>query len=233
MLNPDSMESEVIDKSAGCAEAPSRALISIVGENSFNNELLANFLHEQTGIACRCLFLDDFKNAIDQSADDISLIFLNCTGLAVRDLWSLLLADRRLGCNHCLVVLDHVDSEWRIEQQAINCGVRGILYDHQDLELYPRAVHAILDGELWYPRKVLEECLLADFAVPQMFKEQLLSLTLREREVLGLLASGLNNQDIARKLCVSRHTVKTHTYNIYKKINVTNRLHAMLWLTKT
>lgn len=229
---PGPMESEAIDKAVCSVDAPSRVMISIIGENSFNNELLANFLHEQTGIAYRCLFPDDLNTAIDHPADCISLIFLNCTGLAVQDLWSLLLKDRRFGCNNCLMVLDHVDSRWQIEQQAINCGVRGILYDHQDLELYPRAVRAILEGELWYPRKTLEECLTTDFAVPQMLKEQLLNLTLREREVLGLLASGLSNQDIARKLCVSRHTVKTHTYNIYKKINVTNRLHAMLWLSK-
>jgi LuxR family transcriptional regulator, positive regulator of biofilm formation len=226
------MKSEAVYKAVGCAEALSRVLISVVGKNAFNNELLANFLHEQTGIGCRCLFPDDFETAIDQSADRISLIFLNCTGMAVRDLWSLLLKDRSFSCNSRLIVLDHVDSQWRIELQAINCGVRGILYDQQDLELYPRAARAVLEGELWYPRKTLEECLMTDFAAPQMLNEQLLNLTLREREVLGLLASGLSNQDIATKLCVSRHTVKTHTYNIYKKINVTNRLHATLWLLK-
>lgn len=230
MRNLDPMASEALDIAGGGAEAPSRALISIVGENPFNNELLANFLNEQTGISCRCLYLDDLKTAVEQSGYHIGLIFLNCTGLVVPDLWSLLLNDRGFGCNNCLIVLHHVDPEWRIEVQAINCGVRGILYKHQDLELYPRAVRAIIEGELWYPRKILEECLQADYIVPQMFKEQLLNLTQREREVLGLLASGMSNQNIARKLCVSHHTVKTHTYNIYKKINVTNRLHATLWL---
>lgn len=225
------MESEAKDKAIGLTEPPSQALISVVGENSFNSELLANFLQEQTGMACRCIPLDNFETVIDQATDQISLIFLNCKGLSLRDLWSLLQINHQFSNNHCLLVLDHVDPQWQIEQQAINSGVCGVLYDHQDLELYPRAVRAILDGELWYPRKVLEERMQTDFAPPQMLKEQLLTLTMREREILGLLASGLSNQDIAKKLCVSRHTVKTHTYNIYKKINVTSRLHATLWLS--
>jgi len=45
-----------------------------------------------------------------------------------------------------------------------------------------------------------------------------------------MLASGMPNRDIAERLCISPHTVKTHIYNLYKKINVTNRYQAVRWL---
>ncbi len=51
----------------------------------------------------------------------------------------------------------------------------------------------------------------------------------REIEILGLVAQGAMNTDIAQTLYISRHTVKSHLYNIYKKIKVTNRLEAALW----
>jgi DNA-binding CsgD family transcriptional regulator len=47
-----------------------------------------------------------------------------------------------------------------------------------------------------------------------------------------MVASGATNEQISDRLFLSRHTVKTHVYNIFKKINVTNRLQAALWAAK-
>ena len=227
------MKSEAPDNHAiDCAAETPEALIMIVGEHAFNNELLANFLNQQTGISCSCMDMNDYARAIDPTAGVTSLVFLDCTGMEVRDLWSLLAADRKFIGDRRLLVLDHVFPDWQIENQAINIGVRGVLYDQPDLEFYPRVVRAILDGELWYPRKILEKCLIEDCVPPLTFKDHLSPLTMREREVLYLVAAGLSNTDIATKLCISPHTVKTHTYNIYKKINVSSRLRATLWLSE-
>jgi DNA-binding NarL/FixJ family response regulator len=225
-------KSESLDNAIDWTVVSQETLITIVGENAFNNELLANFLNDRTGIACNCTDLNDLKAAIAPSTDATGLIFLDCTGLDVDDLWSLLDVERQPIGKRRLLVLDHALSTWRIENQAINIGVRGMLYDRQDLEYYPRVIKAILNGELWYPRKVLEKCLLDDCMPRLTAKEYLSPLTMREREVLYLVATGLTNLDIAKRLCISPHSVKTHIYNIYKKINVSNRLHATLWLSE-
>ncbi|MFC1975770.1 LuxR C-terminal-related transcriptional regulator [Chloroflexota bacterium] len=52
-------------------------------------------------------------------------------------------------------------------------------------------------------------------------------LSERELEVLQLIAKGLSNQEIATKLFLSLHTVKTHTRNIYSKLNAHNRTEAV------
>jgi predicted ATPase/DNA-binding CsgD family transcriptional regulator len=57
-------------------------------------------------------------------------------------------------------------------------------------------------------------------------KDQL--LTVREREILRLLADGLTNPQIADRLVIGAGTVKTHTLNIYRKLDVANRTQAIL-----
>jgi DNA-binding NarL/FixJ family response regulator len=232
MQNCTPMKTDAPDKSIDRSVVAPEAQIMIVGENAFNNELLASYLSDQTGIACSCTDLDNFKSIIDPTSGAARLIFLDCKGMDVCDLWSLVDVDYQSNGDCCLLVLDHVLSEWQIEDQAINIGVRGILYDRHEIEYYPRVVRAVLKGELWYPRKILERCLLNDFMLPLMSQAHLSPLTMREREILYLVATGLTNRDIAVKLCISPHTVKTHIYNIYKKINVSNRLHATLWLSE-
>jgi len=64
------------------------------------------------------------------------------------------------------------------------------------------------------------------------FREKNGNLTLREKEVLTFVASGYSNKTIADDLCISPHTVKTHIYDIYRKINANNRLQAVLWAAK-
>jgi len=51
-------------------------------------------------------------------------------------------------------------------------------------------------------------------------------LTPREKEVLGLVATGLSNKEIAVKLFLSDKTIKTHLRNIYKKLDVNDRTAA-------
>ncbi len=53
-------------------------------------------------------------------------------------------------------------------------------------------------------------------------------LTQREKDVLFLLITGIKNKDIAEKLFISPGTIKTHTLNIYQKMNVANRTSAIL-----
>ena len=57
-------------------------------------------------------------------------------------------------------------------------------------------------------------------------------LTERQVEILAMVAVGSTNDEISDKLCISPHTVKTHLYKIFKKINVPNRVQAALWAAK-
>ena len=83
-----------------------------------------------------------------------------------------------------------------------------------------RAVERVMAGE-----RYVDPALLTGDAPDEEFEP--MALTAREREVLGLLASGCSNREIASTLFVSLPTVKTHLAHIYDKLDARNRNEAL------
>ena len=75
----------------------------------------------------------------------------------------------------------------------------------------------------------MAKSIMKDGDKPGLQKQGNTILTPREVEILSMIATGLSNQQVADQLRVSHHTVKRHLHNIFKKINVPNRLQAALW----
>lgn len=83
---------------------------------------------------------------------------------------------------------------------------------------------------LWFGLKLInkksETQLIESFVInPEKLKSN--GISDRELEVLQLMAQGLSNQEIANKLFLSLHTIKTHSSNLYSKLNVKRRTQAI------
>jgi two-component system nitrate/nitrite response regulator NarL len=61
---------------------------------------------------------------------------------------------------------------------------------------------------------------------------KLKKLTEREREILSWMSSGLKNADISMELGITHHTTEFHITNILKKLGVTTRQQAIVWVSK-
>jgi DNA-binding NarL/FixJ family response regulator len=112
---------------------------------------------------------------------------------------------------------------------AMRAGARGyVLKDAEKTEML-RAIRAVGSGEAIFSPAIAVR--LIDFfaapkptAVPDAFPE----LTEREREILDLIAQGKSNADIANQLVLSPNTVRNYVSNIFSKLQVADRAHAIL-----
>ncbi|MBO0802761.1 MAG: response regulator transcription factor [Nocardiopsaceae bacterium] len=59
------------------------------------------------------------------------------------------------------------------------------------------------------------------------------ALTSREREVLGFVAQGKSNAEIARAMCLSENTIKTHLTHVLDKLQLRDRVHAVIYAYET
>ena len=208
--------------------------LNIVGWNMLQNELLLSFLKKQTGLKGNC-----FPNL--QSIPDFDpnepvcsqLLILDCKNIDMKNLWTDI---RTWNFSHscpCFFVLCNAEPNLGFEKSALENGIQGIFFNNDPLPLIIKGIGAVLNGDIWYSRKTLKKIFMEKYSPSKSSSHPAVSrLTGREKQVLTCIASGYSNQAIADKLNISMHTVKTHIYNIYKKINANNRLQATLWATK-
>jgi DNA-binding NarL/FixJ family response regulator len=116
---------------------------------------------------------------------------------------------------------------------AVRAGAAGYLLKDAAPEAVEAAVRAVHRGESRLDPQVTAT-VMAEVAQPAAGPDQaaLASLTPREREVLGFLARGLTNAQLARELVVSEKTVKTHVSSILAKLRLSDRTQAALFAAR-
>ena len=206
--------------------------VHIVGPLQFQNELMAWYIREKTGLICTCRKNLNAEPLFDPPAEKNALILMDCLANDLASLWSEIRTFFNSGQKSYYVALFNMANDQSFGNDLVKKGIRGIFYNSDPLQNLAKGVPAILDGELWYSRKDLVKYLLDSDTGSTAAMQLKNLLTHREKEVLFLIASGISNTDIADKLHISRNTVKTHLYNIYNKIRVPNRLQAALWAAK-
>lgn len=122
-----------------------------------------------------------------------------------------------------VIMLTALDSEQK-EVSGLKFGADDYISKPFALPNLLARAEALLRRSNWSQKKAQSKSM----NLPFTSDEPIVPLTIREKEVLKLVAQGANNQEIAEKLFVREVTVKTHLNSIFKKLNVTNRTQAVL-----
>jgi DNA-binding NarL/FixJ family response regulator len=211
--------------------------IYIIGNDGILNELLVYFLQQSKEPSFNCSLHKSFSLLnIQDTKGPKKLVLCNCQDVLEHD--QPVACERHIAAapSNCYWACVNVPHDRKVEEKAINNGVHGIFYENDSLEILKRGIKAILNGELWFSRDIMSATLSSlvernTYKSSQGDADQI-DLTKREKEVLKLIALGKTNEEIAEKLNISALTVKTHVSNIYRKINVPNRIQAIFWTTK-
>lgn len=126
-----------------------------------------------------------------------------------------------------VIVVSHVEDH-DVVRQVMACGASGFIPKSHPKERIAEAIRQVMDGGLYVPPEVARS---TGAIAPSGDEDDGEALTRRQKVVLGLLARGYSNKQIARDLDISEWTVKAHVSAILRKLGVNSRVEAVLAAT--
>src|SRR5690242_9346623 len=127
-----------------------------------------------------------------------------------------------------IVVMDLVPMNEDIVQ-FVNAGVSGFVLKDATFDEFVATIRSVAAGGKVLPPRMAETLFsqIARSAAATQPREQVLDdvrMTRREREVIELIGEGLSNKEIAQRLNIAAHTVKSHVRNVMEKLALHTRL---------
>jgi two-component system, NarL family, nitrate/nitrite response regulator NarL len=131
----------------------------------------------------------------------------------------------------CVVLVRKIRRELTLE--AFRNGAKGIFCRMEPIETLGKCILAVHKGQVWADSEQLGVILEALVEVKPIRVTNLLGtclLTKREEQVATLVADGLTNREVAKKLGLSEHTVSNYLFRIYEKLGISNRVEFVLYI---
>ncbi len=131
-----------------------------------------------------------------------------------------------------IVLTIHEDREYLFK--TLQMGAEGYVLKDAEPAVLIEAIRNVHSGQSYIQPNMTRE-LVREFnrvTLHEKEKSEENNLTTREIEVLGLIAEGMINKEIAKQLYISEKTVKNHVSNIFKKLNVSDRTQAAIYAFK-
>jgi DNA-binding NarL/FixJ family response regulator len=200
----------------------------IAADNTLARAGLAALLRDATGIEVvgQCALLDELDAALDLHLPDVVLCDLGYDPLRVAGLLAEFTSD---GPSFVALLADAVSAA-EATPLLTSAGVRGLLLQDSRPEQLAAALQAVGAGMTVFGPGLFPA--LAPGSRAPRGEPAIEPFTPREREVLALLAEGLPNKLIARRLHISEHTVKFHINGLMTKLGVSSRTEAVVHATR-
>lgn len=199
--------------------------VLLIGKSNSHNNLLSGYLNDALNCQCPCLAVEQLNSLHNNMINDNVILLIDAIGQLASSLVNTLdILNQSFTTSK--VAFFNVDANVPCEKLLLWPHVRGIFFDDANEENILKGIKDILAGKYWLPRKVTAEFMNHLHSTPEIRCAPVSKLTKRESHILKLICDGFSNIEIATDLNVSLSTVKTHTYNLFKKLNVSSRVQA-------
>ena len=128
---------------------------------------------------------------------------------------------------HVLVLTSLAEQRWILD--ALEAGAEGYLLKHSEPETILSGIREVVAGGSPLDPKAARTLLTSRRAPAPASPAAASPLSDREEEVLAMVAEGLPNKTIGRRLGISERTVKAHLTNVFARLGVADRTQAALW----
>jgi DNA-binding NarL/FixJ family response regulator len=115
---------------------------------------------------------------------------------------------------------------------AFRDGARGIFYRSHSLKSLAKCIQVVHRGQIWVGNEDLEHIIIAlgQRSPVQISNSDGISLlTPREEDVVRLVADGLKNREIAKRLSIKEHSIRNYLYRIFDKLGISSRVELILY----
>lgn len=206
------------------ATQPAATGLNLIGQPNLQSNILASAITDKLQIPCDISNVVNYRITLNNLYEN-GLVLLDCHSVTVDTAGDIL---SKLQNRSICVALINATHGCPHEQLAEWPQLKGLFYSNCANSHLLQGLDELLNDGHWLPRHIMVDLLSRYRRAPK--RSALLDkLTRRERQILQQLLEGATNQDIASTLYVSEHTVKSHLYNVFKKIGVSNRLQACNW----
>ncbi|MBU3071105.1 LuxR C-terminal-related transcriptional regulator [Aestuariicella sp. G3-2] len=197
--------------------------VTLLGYKDMQTNFLSTLINNELNMRCEIQSYSNSESYQDMILGQLTLV--DCKYVPLDDID--LFFDSKCS-DSSRVALINVQTNEDYEKLALWPQVKGMFYETVKQDVLISGLKVLLNGGDWLPRHVMQRLIDEYRSAPKRPRNNV-KLTRREQQILKMLLDGSTNLQIAEVLEVSEYTIKSHLYNVFKKIDVKNRIQAYNW----
>ncbi|HDU4714679.1 TPA: transcriptional regulator CsgD [Klebsiella aerogenes] len=197
--------------------------VTFITHPSIQSNAFATWLTEKLSVK---VTLHNINKPLTQrlAKDSVILFDIAVSNKKLNSVWRDII---RVQADNPRLLIINSAQKYELYEMAQWPALYGVFRHDDDQSRLIEGVKAVLNGEQTAELSVMHPALYSADQVTVPTENS--PLTERECEILNELRCGATNMDIARALFISENTVRTHLYNVFRKLSVKNRTQAVSW----